>query len=61
MSCQRVNIFSKGTLKEIKSEGPANDLIVIVNFPENHDWKGLYSEIELAPSCGLEVRNILLN
>ena len=48
---------SRGVLREIRNEGPDDDLIVIVDFPEHRGWKALYSELELVEGCGLEVRH----
>ena len=49
---------SRGTLKDLDhdADAPEDDTVVIIDFPEFKGWKGLYSEIELVPGCGFEVR-----
>lgn len=54
--------FSRGVLKEIdlNTKVPDDGLVVVVDFPEVSGWKGLYSEIEPLPGCGLEVSQFVM-
>ena len=53
VSCHR----SRGILKNIdRDSGPEDDLDVVVDFPEDSSWSGVYSDIELVPGCSFEVR-----
>lgn len=47
---------SRGNLMQVKSSDIKDELSVVVDFPECRQWEGLYSEIELIPGCGFEVR-----
>ena len=46
---------SRGKMVALENDGPGDDCIVTVDFPECRGWQGLYSEIELVPGCGFVV------
>lgn len=48
--CSRV-----GILKELKNAGPSEGREVVVDFPEDPNWKGLFEELEKAPPEALKV------
>ena len=47
--------FSIGILTEITHHRLEDQRVVFVNFPDNHQWQGLFDELAVAPDEELKV------
>ena len=47
--------FSVGFLTEVKNKGPSEGREIRIDFPTDHDWKGLFEEIEKVPAPPVKV------
>ena len=54
-----MHCFSVGFLTEVKNKGPSEGREIRIDFPTDHDWKGLFEEIEKVPAPPVKVSTLV--